>query len=188
MVVVNNIRRRGRRLGFDVYERMSRAVPLDLVGMASADAGGLGEVANVDLPAFVAHCRFFFNPVRYTSLGLSASRREVGLPVIGLATTELVTVIRNGENGVVDTRFSPLVSAMRALLRDPREAARMGATARLAGALRDRTLRPRLARRVRARRALGPGGRFHLPLGEPPAAGSGAALAASNRSAGTPTA
>jgi hypothetical protein len=130
VVVVNHIKRRGRRLGLDVYERVARALPLDLVGMGSADAGGLGEIANADLPAFVARYRFFFNPIRYTSLGLSViEAMMVGLPVIGLATTELVTVIRNGDNGVLDTRFGPLVGAMRALLRDPAEAARMGANA-----------------------------------------------------------
>ena len=54
----------------------------------------------------------------------------VGLPVVGLATTELVTVIRNGENGFVDTRLESLNAAMEALLDAPQEAARMGASAR----------------------------------------------------------
>jgi glycosyltransferase involved in cell wall biosynthesis len=131
IVVVNNIRRRGRRLGADVFDMMSGRVPLDLVGMGSGDAGGLGEVANADLPSFVARYRFFFNPIRYTSLGLSIiEAMMVGLPIIGLATTELVTVIRNGENGFVDTRFGSLAAAMQALLDNPQEAARMGANAR----------------------------------------------------------
>lgn len=131
VVVVNNIRRRGRRLGADIYERLATAVPLDLVGMNSTEAGGLGEVDNVDLPSFIARYRLFFNPIRYTSLGLSIiEAMMVGLPVVGLATTELVTVIRNGENGFVDTRLSPLASAMNALLADPAEAARLGANAR----------------------------------------------------------
>jgi glycosyltransferase involved in cell wall biosynthesis len=131
IVVVNNMRRRGRRLGADVLEQMRRAVPLDLVGMGSSDIGGLGEVANAELPAFLARYRFFFNPIRYTSLGLAViEAMMVGLPVIGLATTELVTVIRNGDNGLLDTRPDVLVDAMRALLRDPRIAAQLGASAR----------------------------------------------------------
>ncbi|HZQ85858.1 MAG TPA: hypothetical protein VFA83_13510, partial [Acidimicrobiales bacterium] len=44
IVVVNHIRRRGRRLGADLFEHARRRVPLDLVGMASTEAGGLGEV------------------------------------------------------------------------------------------------------------------------------------------------
>lgn len=131
IVVVNHLRRRGRRLGADVYDRMARAVPLDLVGMASGDAGGLGEVANAELPAFMARYRFFFNPIRYTSLGLSiVEAMMIGLPVVGLATTELVTVIRNGDNGFVDTRLEPLVAGMQALIDAPHEAARLGANAR----------------------------------------------------------
>ena len=131
IVVVNNIRRRGRRLGADVFDMMSGRVPLDLVGMGSGDAGGLGEVANADLPSFVARYRFFFNPIRYTSLGLSIiEAMMVGLPIVGLATTELVTVIRNGENGFVDTRLGSLAAAMQALLDSPQEAARMGVNAR----------------------------------------------------------
>jgi glycosyltransferase involved in cell wall biosynthesis len=131
IAVVNHLRRRGRRLGADVYQHASRAVPLDLVGMASEEAGGLGEVANAELPAFLARYRFFFNPIRYTSLGLAViEAMMVGLPVVALATTELATVVRDGENGFVDTRPARLVAAMHELLRDPQAAARLGANAR----------------------------------------------------------
>jgi glycosyltransferase involved in cell wall biosynthesis len=54
----------------------------------------------------------------------------VGLPIVGVAATELVTVIRNGANGFVDTRIDNLVNAMRCLLDDPAEARRLGAAAR----------------------------------------------------------
>jgi glycosyltransferase involved in cell wall biosynthesis len=47
-----------------------------------------------------------------------------------LATTELVTVIRNGENGHVATNVDALVDTMRWLLRDPHEARRLGQGAR----------------------------------------------------------
>jgi glycosyltransferase involved in cell wall biosynthesis len=131
IVVVNHLAQRGRRLGADVFSTVRGAVPLDLVGMDAQSAGGLGEVANSELPAFVARYRFFFNPIRYTSLGLAiVEAMMVGLPVVGLATTELVTVIRNGESGVLDTRVAPLVDAMHRLLQRPDEAARMGANAR----------------------------------------------------------
>src|SRR5947209_4152115 len=97
VVVVNGRRRRGRRLGADVFERARQHVPLDLVGMFAEEAGGLGEVPPPELPAFVARYRFFFHPIRYTSLGLAAiEAMMVGLPVVALATTELVTVVENG--------------------------------------------------------------------------------------------
>src|SRR5690606_18395373 len=71
IVVVNNIASRGRRLGFDVFERARRDVSLHLAGMGSEPLGGLGDLAHGDLLALEAEHRFFFNPIRYTSLGLS---------------------------------------------------------------------------------------------------------------------
>jgi Glycosyl transferases group 1 len=132
IVVVNNIKQRGRRLGYDVFLDCRSRVPLDLVGMESLDAGGLGEIPNADLPGFVAEYRFFFNPIRYTSLGLAIlESMQAGLPVIGLATTELVTVVQDGVHGYVDTDVEVLVDRMRALLDDPRLAAELGENARV---------------------------------------------------------
>lgn len=131
LVVVNNLDQRGRRLGADVYEQVRHQVPLTLVGMGAERMGGAGEVVNHQLPATMAAHRFFFNPIRYTSLGLSIiEAMMVGMPIVGLATTELVTVIRNGENGFVDTRIDRLAEAMNGLLDDPGEARRLGAAAR----------------------------------------------------------
>lgn len=119
ITVVNNMASRGRRLGVDVYSDVARAVPLDLVGMGSTQLGGLGEVENSALPQFMSAYRFFFNPIRHTSLGLAIiEAMMVGLPVVGLATTELASVIRSGQNGYVDSRPAKLVEAMQLLLRD----------------------------------------------------------------------
>jgi len=131
IVVVNNIGTRGRRLGADVYAEVAAAVPLVLVGMGSHLVGGQGEVANHELPAFMARHRYFFNPIRYTSLGLAmVEAMMVGLPVVGLATTEVATLIRNGDNGFVDTRVNRLVDAMQVLRRDRAYAQMLGEAAR----------------------------------------------------------
>ncbi len=128
--VVNHLGRRGRRLGADVFADASRMVALDLVGMEAEASGGLGEIANDELAAFMARYRFFFHPVRYTSLGLAVvEAMMIGMPVVGLATTELSTVIRNGTNGYIDTRTDSLVEIMRALIEDPVLAARWGRAA-----------------------------------------------------------
>jgi glycosyltransferase involved in cell wall biosynthesis len=128
LVVVNNLDRRGRRLGADVYNAVAQQVPLQLVGMGSERLGGAGEVAHHDLPGRLAAHRFFFNPIRYTSLGLAViEAMMVGAPVVALATTELASVIRNGVDGITDTRVDRLVSAMRALLADPAQARAIGA-------------------------------------------------------------
>jgi Glycosyl transferases group 1 len=131
IVVINHIRQRGRRLGSDVFAEARARVPLDLVGMDAQSAGGLGEIGNLDLAAFSARYRFFFNPIRWTSLGLAiVEAMTIGMPIIGLATTELATVIRNGESGYVDTNVETLIDAMQHLLRDPEEARRLGEGAR----------------------------------------------------------
>jgi len=53
--------------------------------------------------------------VRYTSLPLAVCEAmTIGMPIVGLATTELVSVIRNGHNGYVDTRIERLIDVMHA--------------------------------------------------------------------------
>ncbi|MGN6666930.1 MAG: glycosyltransferase [Trinickia sp.] len=131
IVVINNLPTRGRRLGSDIHASVSERVPLDLVGMNAQQAGGLGEIGNLDLAAFCARYRFFFNPIRWTSLGLAIiEAMTIGMPIVGLATTELPTVIVNGENGYVATDVEALVEQMRALMKDPAEARRLGEGAR----------------------------------------------------------
>jgi hypothetical protein len=131
IVVVNHLMKRGRRLGADVFEAVRSKVPLDLVGMDAAVAGGIGEIANDLLPAFMAGYRFFFNPIRYTSLGLSViEAMMVGLPIVALATTEMVTVIDNGVNGFLDSNLDNLVGHMQRLLDYPTEARALGEAAR----------------------------------------------------------
>ncbi|GAA5534256.1 glycosyltransferase family 4 protein [Deinococcus aluminii] len=131
LTVVNGLQKRGRRLGADVFERVRAEVPLDLVGMESQAAGGLGNIPLDDLPAFAAPYRFFFNPIRYTSLGLAVCEAMMlGMPILGLATTEMATAVQNGVNGYVDTDVQNLVERMRHLLEDPEEARRLSAGAR----------------------------------------------------------
>jgi glycosyltransferase involved in cell wall biosynthesis len=49
----------------------------------------------------------------------------LGLPVLGLATTEMATAVQNGVNGYVETRPDRLVTHARRLLQDPVEAAEL---------------------------------------------------------------
>lgn len=133
LVVVNALRRRGRRLGWDVYERVRAEVPLDLIGMESEAAGGLGEIAHEELPAFMCRYRFLFNPIRYTSLGLAVCEAmSLGVPVIGLATTEMAMTIENGVSGYVSTDIDALIARMHELIRDPAKARQLGEGAKRA--------------------------------------------------------
>ena len=131
VVVVNNMRLRGRRLGLDIFEQARREVPLDLVGMGWQEVGGLREVRHRDLAEFSSHYRFFFNPIRYTSLGLAVCEAMMlGMPVVGLATTEMVAVVENGVSGFLDTDVGRVIAAMRELLDDPGLARHLGEGAR----------------------------------------------------------
>ena len=131
LVAVNNIDRRGRRLGADVYRAAALQVPLTLVGLGSERCGGEGAVANDQLPERMAAHRFFFNPIRYTSLGLAViEAMMVGAPVVALATTDLAGVIRHGDTGLTDTRLERLIEGMRQLLHDPAQARRIGEAGR----------------------------------------------------------
>jgi Glycosyl transferases group 1 len=128
LVVINNLSSRGRRLGADIYQELRTRVPLDLIGMAAEE---LGEIPHQDLPAFAARYRFFFNPIRYTSMGLAViEAMMIGMPIVALATTEVATVIRDGENGVAHTSVERLVEGMERLLQDPAEARRLGEAGR----------------------------------------------------------
>ncbi len=130
VVVVNNLRRRARRLGADVFAAARERVPLDLVGMDAEAVGGVGEIDNLELASFIGRYRFFFNPIRWTSLGLAViEAMMIGMPIVGLATTELSSVVDRGVNGYVDTDVERLVETMHLLIREPVLAARWGQAA-----------------------------------------------------------
>lgn len=127
LVVVNDLHKRGRRLGADIFDAVSEEVPLDLIGMGTEEHGGLGEILFHDLPRFASRYRFFFNPIRYTSLGLAfLEAMRAGMPVVCLATTEYATVINNGSNGYAHTDVDFLIEKMQLLLKDKNHAAAIG--------------------------------------------------------------
>jgi glycosyltransferase involved in cell wall biosynthesis len=54
----------------------------------------------------------------------------VGLPIVGLATTELPRIVRDSGGGYADTELSRLVDFSRELIRDPGRAQELGCKAR----------------------------------------------------------
>jgi glycosyltransferase involved in cell wall biosynthesis len=130
IVVINNLPSRGRLLGLDIFLEARQHVPLDLVGMGTGDLG-LGEVLHPQLPEFQSHYRFFFNPIRYTSLGLAVCEAMMmGIPVVGLATTELSAVIDNGYSGFIHTDVNYLIEKMQLLINNPELAKEIGSNGR----------------------------------------------------------
>jgi glycosyltransferase involved in cell wall biosynthesis len=130
IVVVNNLESRGRRLGFDIFIEVKKQVPLDLVGINANEIGGLGEIKHDELPAFMANYRFFFNPIRYTSLGMAVCEAMMsGVPIVGMATHEVAATVENGISGFIDTNIDKLVIKMKLLLDNPMLAKKMGQNA-----------------------------------------------------------
>jgi len=132
ITVVNNLGRRGRRLGPDVFRLIAEQVPLDLAGMNSDEfEQGIGDIGLAELHRRLGAYRFFLNPIRYTSLGLAVCEAmALGLPILGLATTEMSIAVENGVSGYVETDPARLVEHAQRLLRDPSEAAVLSEGAR----------------------------------------------------------
>lgn len=117
ITIVNHLERRGRRLGADVFARVAEHVPLDLAGM-----GAPLVCRPQDLPDFEARYRFFFNPIRYTSLGLAVCEAMMlGMPVLALATTEHAVTVPGATNDL-----EALTERMRELLTHRPAAADLG--------------------------------------------------------------
>ncbi|HLH74031.1 MAG TPA: glycosyltransferase [Chloroflexota bacterium] len=131
IVVVNDLHRRGRLAGLDIFLELRQQVPLDLAGMDSKRYNGLGDLPLRTLHQTETRYRFFFNPIRYTSMPLSVvEAMAIGLPIVALATTELPRSVPHGEAGIVSNNRGELVDGMQRLCRDLAFAKRLGIRAR----------------------------------------------------------
>jgi hypothetical protein len=126
IVVINNLPTRGRLLGLDIFNQVRKHIPVDLVGMGTEEIG-LGEVLHPQLPEFISRYRFFFNPIRYTSFGLAVCEAMmIGMPVVGMATTEMPAVFQHGVNGILHNDVDVLIREMQYLIDDKERAVRIG--------------------------------------------------------------
>lgn len=142
-VVVNEPVRRGRVTGTDLLPAVARGAPVDLFGMGASGAAsalaaeGHPVEGHDDLPQPVLHDevarrRVYVHPVRWTSLGLALlEAMALGLPVVALATTDVVEAVPRGA-GTVTNRIDRFVGAVRDLASDPDRALAQGEVARAA--------------------------------------------------------
>lgn len=131
VTVVNEMPRRHRIAGYDLFLQARDQVPLDALGMGSETFGGLGDIPYRDLHRRMAGYRFLFSPIRYTSLPLAViEAMTIGMPVVALATTELPMVIEDGISGFISCDPSVLIASMNQLIAEPDLARRIGANAR----------------------------------------------------------
>lgn len=134
--VINEPGRRGRITGTDLLPVLNHQVEVDLFGMGAAPFGGLEDVPQEDLHTEIGRRRAYLHPYRWTSLGLALlEAMHVGLPVVALATTEVVEAVPR-EAGVVSNRIDRLQDALRRFVADPDEARERGLAARRAAVAR----------------------------------------------------
>jgi glycosyltransferase involved in cell wall biosynthesis len=132
IVVINNIHKRGRRLGLDLFEQARQVIPLDIVGINAEEVGGIPSLGYEELHHLTARYRFLFNPIRYTSLGLAVCEAmTIGLPIVGMATTEMAVTVENGVTGFVHTDVDQVIRYAQRLLDEPELAQQIALNARL---------------------------------------------------------
>ena len=141
-VVTNDPVRRMRFVGADLYARFARVAPLDVFGMrvdGLPKALGLGsrltayeDLAQEEMHQQVARRRVYLHTTRWTSLGLSLiEAMHLGLPVVGLATTEASRAVPAAA-GIVSADVDELAATLRQLVDDPERAREAGLAARAA--------------------------------------------------------
>jgi hypothetical protein len=114
-----------RVTGHDIFLQVKEALPLAVIQI------GKDNVTYQNLPEKLSHYRFLFCPDRYASPGFAVYQAlTLGMPVVGLATTELPTLISNEVSGFADSDLNYLICKMKALLEDQQLAIQIGLEAR----------------------------------------------------------
>lgn len=135
--MINEPARRGRVVGADLLEPLSRYAQIDVWGIGtdglSANRGavtGRGDVAAPRLWHQIARRRVYLHAARWTSLGLSLiEAMMLGMPVVGVGTTMAPFVIPS-EAGVVGLDPATLGEGLRNFLDDQATAEAAGKAAR----------------------------------------------------------
>jgi len=131
-VAINEPGRRWRVTGTDLLPRLNGVVSLRLFGIGAAELGGIENLPQERLHDEMARRRAYLHPIRWTSLGLSLlEAMQLGMPVVALATTEVVEAVPPGA-GVVSTDVDVLSRGLRELIADPDLARERGRAARRA--------------------------------------------------------
>jgi hypothetical protein len=130
ITAVNHLCQRGRPMGADIFNKVRKTIPIDIIGMGTEDLAGF-EVLHPYLPEYMANYRFYFNPSRVSSLPLSLCEvMMLGMPVVALATTELPLIIKDGFNGFIHNDPQYLIGKMKQLLENKELATELGRNAR----------------------------------------------------------
>ena len=134
-VVTNEPLHRWRVTGTDLLIRFVDVAPIDVYGIGVAGLAAPNVETVEDPPQWrvheeIARRRAYLHLCRWTPLGLSLlEAMTIGVPVIGLATTEAVTAVPP-DAGVLSTDVRALVDAAHWFIAEPEAARRIGARGR----------------------------------------------------------
>ncbi|WP_299289775.1 glycosyltransferase [uncultured Mucilaginibacter sp.] len=114
-----------RVTGMDIFMQVKEALPLEIIQIGKKD------ITYQNLAEKLSPYRFLFCPDRYASPSFAVQQAMmIGMPVVGLATTDLPTIISNEVSGFVHSDLQYLIGKMQQLIADPQSAASLGANAR----------------------------------------------------------
>jgi hypothetical protein len=114
-----------RVTGMDIFEQVKEVLPMEIIQIGKKD------ITYQNLPKKLSPYRFLFCPDRYTSPGSPVQQAMLlGMPIVGLATTDLPTIISNEVSGFVHSDLQYLIQKMQQLIENPQLAAQLGANAR----------------------------------------------------------
>jgi hypothetical protein len=140
-VLINEPVRRWRVTGTDLLPAFAEAAPLKVYGMGLAGLTDrlradprrirpMGDYHEDTLHRSIARDRVYLHTARWTSLGLSLlEAMMLGMPVVALATTEVVRAVPPGA-GFVSADIGELIAGLTELIERPGLAHRMGRRAR----------------------------------------------------------
>lgn len=124
VVVLEEFPADDRVTGADILRQVKEALPITTIQI------GKDGVSYQNLAEKISKYRFLFCPDRYASLPFSVFKAMMlGMPVVGLATTVLPTIIENEVSGFVHSDLNYLIAKMQVLMNDAPLAIQIGTKA-----------------------------------------------------------
>ncbi len=111
----------------DIYQQLRQRIPLELVPTQFPATLEHTHCAPLQLPARTVHYRFLFHQTHsHTLEPCVIAAMMSGIPVIGMASGEMASLVQNGMSGYIETDLDKLVAHMQELLDNPHYAFALG--------------------------------------------------------------
>lgn len=130
VTAINNLPER-IECGPDIWQKVSKKVPVVLFGGNSEKFGGKGPIANNKLKNELSKYRVYFNPTTASSLPMAMlEAMSIGLSVVTTATTDIPNIIKNGVDGFISNNPDVLSDRINLLIKNKNLAQKLGSKAK----------------------------------------------------------